>query len=424
MSGLSRHAARAACLLVMAACAPAAAQAPVLTFAAAVERTLAANPALSIYSLRAAGAEAASETAAQRPAIVLEAQVEDAFGGGDASGFGAAETTLALSSVVELGRKRSSRIAVAQAELDVVGAERAAAELDLLAEVGRRSVTVAALREQLALAERATALDAAAVAVAERRVAAGGAPEVELGRALTGTAGARLAEAEGRSELDAARHKLAAMWGAAAPDFDDVGADLFAVPQPAPVASLAAELARKPVFLLLASEPRLRDAELRLAESRRRADLAVGAGVRRSNASDVESIVLSFGMPLGSAARARGAVAEAEARRRIVDAERETLRVRAEAQLYELYRALERAAATANVLANEVLPEMQAVLEATRAAFERGRYDYWVLADAQRELVEVERELIEASAAAHRERIEIERLTGTAMPLARGGSAP
>src|SRR5690606_40269751 len=125
---------------------------------------------------------------------------------------------------------------------------------------------------------------------------------------------------------------------------------------------------QSPDFLLLASETRLRDAEVRLAESRRRADLTVGAGVRRSNATDVESLVFSFGMPLGSAARARGTVAEATARRRVVDAERDTLRVRTEAQLYELYRALERASATATVLADQVLPEMQARLDATPRA--------------------------------------------------------
>jgi outer membrane protein TolC len=76
------------------------------------------------------------------------------------------------------------------------------------------------------------------------------------------------------------------------------------------------------------------------------------------------------------------------------------------------------------VLGNEVLPEMEAVLDATRAAFERGRYDYFVLADAERELVEIERERIEAAAAAHRQRIEIERLTGTAMPVAGEGRTP
>jgi cobalt-zinc-cadmium efflux system outer membrane protein len=63
-----------------------------------------------------------------------------------------------------------------------------------------------------------------------------------------------------------------------------------------------------------------------------------------------------------------------------------------------------------------VLPEMEAALEDTRYAFERGRYSYLEWIDAQRELIEVQRALIDASVNAHLYRTEIERLTGEALP--------
>ena len=44
---------------------------------------------------------------------------------------------------------------------------------------------------------------------------------------------------------------------------------------------------------------------------------------------------------------------------------------------------------------------MEAALEDTRYAFERGRYSYLEWVDAQRELVDVQRALIDASANAH-----------------------
>ena len=59
-----------------------------------------------------------------------------------------------------------------------------------------------------------------------------------------------------------------------------------------------------------------------------------------------------------------------------------------------------------------VLPEMEAALEATRVAFEQGRYSFLEWVDAQRALIDVERALIEASASAHLYLAEIERLTG------------
>jgi cobalt-zinc-cadmium efflux system outer membrane protein len=55
---------------------------------------------------------------------------------------------------------------------------------------------------------------------------------------------------------------------------------------------------------------------------------------------------------------------------------------------------------------------MEAALEAARNAYERGRYSYLEWADAQRELVEVQRALIDAATNAHLLRTEIERLTG------------
>jgi cobalt-zinc-cadmium efflux system outer membrane protein len=102
----------------------------------------------------------------------------------------------------------------------------------------------------------------------------------------------------------------------------------------------------------------------------------------------------------------------AQAERNQTAAEREAHRVRAEAQLFELFQELRHAITEAEVLRTSVVPEMEAALEATRTAFERGRYSYLEWVDAQRELVDVQRALIDASANAHLYRTEIERLTG------------
>ena len=58
---------------------------------------------------------------------------------------------------------------------------------------------------------------------------------------------------------------------------------------------------------------------------------------------------------------------------------------------------------------------METAVEQSRYAYERGRYGYIEWVAAQRELLDQRRALLEASANAHRFRIEIERLTGTAL---------
>jgi len=211
---------------------------------------------------------------------------------------------------------------------------------------------------------------------------------------------------------------LAATWAATEADFGAVAGDLFRLPQVPPFQSLVAAIERNPDFLRFASEVRLREAELRLAQSRARADLSLTAGVRRLELSDDQALVLGFSVPLFSGSRTRGAVAEARAQRELVDVEREAHRVQVLARLYGLYQELTHAVAEATTLTEEVLPEMTRALETTRYAYERGRYGFLEWLDAQRERIAVERARIEASANAHLLRAEIERLTDTAVEAA------
>jgi cobalt-zinc-cadmium efflux system outer membrane protein len=392
-----------------------AAAAEPLTLATAVERTLASNPDLQSHSFRLSAQRARADVAALRPPLELAANVEDALGTGRTHGFDSAETTVALSRVIELGGKRERRVDAATAGAGLIDAERAAAELDVLTEVTRRFIHAAADQEHLELTRRATALATETVDAANARVAAARAPDAELRRARVTLARANVEQEHAEHELLSSRRKLAAMWGDPDLAYESVAADLAALPEPGTFETLLAGLAGNPDFLRFASEARLRDAEIRLAETQARSSLTVHAGLKRLEATDDTALVFGVTLPLKSGARSRGAIAEATALRGATDAEREAHRVRAEAQLFELYQELRHAVTEAQVLRNEMLPEMEAALEGTRYAFERGRYSYLEWVDAQRELTEVQRALIEASANAHLFRAEIERLTGESL---------
>jgi cobalt-zinc-cadmium efflux system outer membrane protein len=393
-----------------------------LTLASAIEQTRASNPELRVYAPRLAAARAGAELASLRPPLELSADVEDAFGTGRASSFDTAETTFALSQVVELGGKRELRGEVAAARTALVDAERAAAELDVLAEVSRRFIHVAADQEHLALTMRATALADDNLTAAAARVAAARAPDVELRRARVTRARAAVEQEHAEHELLASRRRLAAMWGDDEARFERVGADLFALPPSEGYEELAALLESNPDFARFATEERLRDAELRVAEAHARTNLTWRAGLRFLHETDDESFVFGVTLPLKASQRARPEIAMARAEREHTAAEREAHLVRAAAQLFELFQELRHAVTEAEVLRTSVVPEMEAALVATRTAFERGRYGYLEWVDAQRELLEVQRALIDASANAHLYRTEIERLTGE--PLSGAEEAP
>ncbi len=409
-----RRALLTACAILVVAV-PGVAAAEPLTLAAAIDRTLAGNPELGVFVHRQGAQQARIDAAALSTPFEVSAEVEDAFGTGRASGFDTAETTFAFSKLIELGDKRELRIDGARQAADLIAAERTAAELDVLAEVARRFIHVASDQEHLALTMRGTVLAEETVAATAERVSAARAPDVELRRARVALARAAIEREHAEHELLSSRRRLAAIWGAREPDFDEVVGDLYALPEIDSFESLLARLGDSPEFLRFASEARLRDAELRVAEAQARANLTVNAGVRFLHDTNDEAFVFGISRPVGAATRAGSAAALAAALRAETDAGLEAHRVRAEAQLFELYQELRHALTEAETLDSAVIPEMQAALEDTRYAFERGRYSFLEWVDAQRELIDVERARIDAAANAHLFLVEIERLTGEPM---------
>lgn len=390
--------------------------APPITLSAAIERTLARNPQLAGFAFRLRAQEGRILSATLTPPLELRTELENVAGTGAATGVEQGEATFALSKVIELGGKRDRRVAVAEAGRDLIELERQAAQLDVLAEVARRFIHVVSDQRQLELTRLATGLAEQTLETVRQRVIAARAPEVELRRARIALARAEIEQEHSEHELLSSRHRLAAMWGETQPQFGPATADLYRVPELGDFETLVARLEGNPDFLRFASEARLRDAEIRLAETRARADLSLSAGVRRLQGTGDQAFVVGFSMPLVGSSRAHGAIAEARALRAQTDAEREALQVRTYAQLFELYQELAHALTETQRLRDTVLPEMEAALEATEYAFRRGRYGYLEWVDAQRELVSVQRALIQAAANAHLYQTEIERLTGEPLP--------
>jgi cobalt-zinc-cadmium efflux system outer membrane protein len=399
---------------------PLAAPAKPLTLRQAVEAALAGNPELAGFEFALQAQDARMREAAFRPAPELGLEAENLLGSGDLEGTDAAEYTLALSQVLELGGKRAARVAAAEAARDVLVVDRQARQLDVVADVTRRFIVVAARQEQLTLAGDAVKLAEATVRDAERRVDAAKSPRAELSRALIAKERAQLAQSASAAELDAARAQLAAAFGEQrlvhnGELVEHVRAELLELPPPGDFAELSSRLAANPDFLRFASEARVREAELRLASSLRRPDLTVGAGIRRLEESSDQALVASVSMPLFAGRRGSAATAAARAERDLVDVEQRAAEVRVRAMLYDLHRQLERAIRDAEVLRDRIRPRAEEALGQTKYAYERGRYGYLELADAQREYLDVQVALIEAAANAHTLRAEIERLTGAAL---------
>lgn len=394
----------------------AAADAAPLALRQAIEAALAGNLQLQGFVFQLRAQQARSRQAALRPAPELSLEVENFAGLDAARGFDSSETTLALSQLVELGGRREARADVATAAYRLIDAERAARQLDVLAEVTRRFIVVAAGQERLRLARSAVTFAEQTVAASERRVKAAKSPHAELDRARIALDRIRLDEHRAAVGLETARRQLAAVWGESqtaigGQPFGEVQGDLFTLPVAGEFGALIERLAASPDFLRFASEARLREAELRLAATRRRPDLTLTGGIRHIEAEGEQALIAGVAIPLFSGRRSQTEFAEARANRERVDTERRAAEIAAQATLYELHHRLERAIAEAATLRGDILPRAREALAETEHAYARGRYSYLELVDAQREYLALQAGLIDTSADAHLLRAEIERLT-------------
>lgn len=385
---------------------------PSLTLREAIESTLRRNPGLETFQFELKAQDARIQQAGLRPAPSLNSTVENILGTGDTRGLSGAEATFALSQVVEFGDKRNRRLAAAALGRESIGVEQQAAQLDVLAEVTRRFIHVVSDQAQLELTRNATALAQTTVDGVTRRVQTGKSPEVEAIRARAALQRAQIDQRHAEHELAASRAKLAAMWGDTNPQFGAVNADLYNLPTPMTFEALVERLQGNPDFLRFASEARLRDAEIRLAEARRKPDVAFSAGVRRLQDTHDQAFVVGVTVPLFSSRQAQPAIAEARALRGQVDAEQRVAFINARSQVFDLYQELLHSIDETRLLQRDVLPEMEKARQQTEYAYERGRYSYLELVEGQRAYLDTQRALIDAAANAQTLQAEIERLTG------------
>lgn len=390
-----------------------AASAAEITLRDALSRTIEHSPDLAAYGFVLRAQDGRIRQSQLKPNPEFEASLENALGTGATSGIGSAEITLGLSQWIDLGDVRRQRIAVARIGREVLEAEGQIRRLDLLAETVRRFVTLASLQESHQLTHLRVELAQQTLEAVEARVEAARSPLAERDRAAVAFERARLADARAERELAAAKYELAAMWGSEEPEFDTVIADLFLLPAVAELATLREAVEDSPDITRYFSESRLRDSELRLALASRRPGFEVGAGVRRLQDTRDTALVLSFSMPLPVRNRNEGTIAEFQALRDGAEADRAAALLRARTRIGSLYRELQERGSEVPALRDGVLPRMEEALRNTEYAFERGRYSYLELVDAQRELLEVRSDLIEAATQYHLVLIELERLTGT-----------
>ncbi len=383
----------------------------------AVTRALSANPAIAVQTAELQAVRARADRESLPTPYVVGGEVTNFAGTGSLRGMSAAETTLSIGRVIELGGKREAREALGRAEIKEQRHRTDTVRIDLTSLTSTRFIKVLAKQQELKYAEERIRLAGQTRQEVAARVASARSPKSDLQAAEIALAEAELDRKNAMQELASARMALAASWGASAPDFDTVAGDLYSLPPVEPFETLAARLSMTPELQAARLQTETLAARGRVARASAKPDIEVNLGVRRLEAYRDHALMLSVSIPLGSGTRSGYAVAEANAKLAANWARRNADRLERHQDLFERYQELMQTRTEVESLRKNMIPEAEGALAATRRGFEAGRFPFISLAQAQRTLFDLRERAGKAASRYHLLLVEVERLTATVEDL-------
>lgn len=392
-----------------------------LTLQEALALALVHNPALSAFAWESRALEARIVQAGRPPNPTLDVMIEDLaatkFSGTDRAQPVQPQTTLQLSQLIELGGKRTARIRLAQATLDLAAWDYETARIEVLTQVAQAFTGVLAAQETLAVSEATIRLVTQVRDNVGARVTAGTVSPIEETRAGVALAAVRADAARARHALEASRTKLALLWGSPSAAFAAAAGDLRAEPPPLPAAAaLVAMLSQNPELARWAAELTHREARLAVEQSRRKIDVAVSAGYRRFTTANGNAFVVGASVPLPFFDKNTGGIEEARIRVAEGYEQQRAATARVAARLADAYAALASAHDEATILRTDALPGAQQTFDAVTEGYQLGRFGLLDVLDAQRTLLAVGGQYVRALSEYHQAVADVERLIGAPLP--------
>ncbi|MHC4617795.1 MAG: TolC family protein [Planctomycetota bacterium] len=384
----------------------------IVTLQQALAVALMHNPELRAFSWEVRAAEARQLQAGLMPNPEFEVEVEGAGGSGERSGFDGAETTILLSQSIELGNKRTRRTELAALEKQLTGWDYEGKRLDVFTEVSKAFVEVLAEQERVELAEDVVRLSREVLSTVRQRVEAGKDSPVEQTKGQVALANAEIELEKTKSNLESARKRLSATWAGRSAVFEKAAGELDStVPVPS-FDELADLIGRNPDIARWAVEMDQRRAAVELARANAIQDVKVGGGMQRFNKTGDNAFVFGVAIPIPLFDRNQGNILEAGHKLAKAKAESQAVETRIHAGLAQEYAKLSSAFQEATDLRDKVLEGAQSAFDAASEGYRAGKLGFLDVLDAQRTLFEAKAKYIDALAAYHGAKADVERLLG------------
>jgi len=375
------------------------------------------NPELQAFSWELRAQEAKILQQSLMPNPILRAKVENFGGSSPMNRFEGAMTTFRISQLVELGDKRVKRTRLAEKDHALSTWDYEAKRLQVLTEVSRRFIEVLADQRRVELAQQTLELAQQLYDIVKDRARVGVIPTVEVDKSVVRVSTEQIILNKTRLKLESSQQQLSAMWGNSNPVFAGALGELKVV-EDIPTQDQLMEMAwQNPDIARWSAEISQRQAALELARSQAVPSMSVGAGIRRFSAEDEDALVFEVGLPLPIVDRNQGGRQEAQYNLLKAKSQQQDAEIRVRTLLVAHHKRLAGVHHEVVTLRDTTLPAARSAYDAARKAFEKGLTNYIDVLDADRTLVNSERQYIEALSVYHKTLAALEGLVGQSLSL-------
>lgn len=360
-----------------------------LTLPRALQQAVNANPRITVAERNIGMADGRRQQAKAMPNPTIGFEVDN-FSPGPSDNVSAAETTLMLSQLIELGGKRDARVSAALGDFDAARWERESAKLEILSQTTLAFVDAVSIQRRIILLDRQAGALERLVPLMQRRVEAGASSPSEVSRVQAAVGLTRLERERARLALAVAKRELAALMGRDAPDFTTVSGDLGRLVRPAPLETLLKAIDDNPQLMRWTAIRAQRDGDLLVARLKPIPDVTASIGWRYYQENGESAIRLGVSMPIPVFDRNRGGIREAQENSQKVHSERAVNRLALVAVVAKAYDTAASQLQQLDLLRKTILPAARSALATIEAGYGQGRFTLLEILDAYRTVADAE----------------------------------
>lgn len=353
----------------------------------AIQKAVISSPRLATARAALSAFQGAERQAGAWINPELSVEAENVAGSGAYSGTKSGEFTYALSQKLELG-KRPARKRIASSEREVASIAMQAEKLDLARDVKLAYGDVLAAEENLKLTQAQEKLAGEVLANVSKRVSAARDPLIYRTQADVSHATAKMAYAQAQRSLQLAKKKLSNLWGGEALSQTLDATVLTRTEQPLPLETYQTKLAENPDLTRFTSMKLAKQAAVKLEKAQNIPDPSVNVGFRTFRDSKEQAMTVGMSLPIPVFDQNQGNIAKARAELNQVESESQSASLNVEQSLEEAWQEWQSAHQEATQLHDNLIPNAEKAFSLSREGYERGRFSYLEILNAQRTLSE------------------------------------